>query len=303
MGQRWLGNNNFVILKNKMKISVASGKGGVGKTTVAVGLAETLAFKKINVQFLDCDVEEPNSYFFIKPQITQRIPIYTQIPQVDKNKCNFCAKCAKICAYNAIAVIKTEVLIFDNLCHGCGACSFFCPQKAIKEVNKEIGFIEIGEKENLKFIHGKLKIGQAIPVPLIKAVKKYMNGSGFTIIDAPPGANCSVVESVKKTDFCILITEPTPFGLNDMMQIIELLKNLDIKFGVVINKENLGDKRVENFCKRNNIPILMKIPFLKKISSQNAEGLALTEILPEYKEEFYKVVEKVKNLIQVKRGG
>ena len=246
-----------------------------------------------------------NSYnFFIKPQIVQRIPIYTQIPQIDKNKCNFCAKCAKICAYNAIAVIKTDVLVFDNLCHGCGACSFFCPQKAIKEVNKEIGFIEIGRRENLKFIHGKLKIGQAIPVPLIKAVKSHMNDSEFTIIiDSPSGANCGVVESVKKTDFCIVVTEPTPFGLNDMIQIIGLLRKLDIKFGVIINKENLGDKRIEDFCKRNNIPILMKIPFLKKISSQNAEGLALTEILPEYKEKFYKVIEKVKNVIQIKEGG
>ncbi len=280
-----------------MKISVASGKGGVGKTTVAVALADVLvSSKNVNVLFLDCDVEEPNSYFFIKPQITQKIPIYTQIPQVDKNKCNFCAKCSKICAYNAIAVVKTEVLIFDNLCHGCGACSFFCPQKAIKEVNKEIGFIEIGEKENLKFIHGKLKIGQAIPTPLIKAVKSYINGFDFTIIDAPPGANCSVVESVKNTDFCIVVTEPTPFGLSDMIQLTQLLKRLGIKFGVIINKENLGDERVEKFCKENDIPILLKIPFLREVSFQSAKGQILTKILPEYKREFDKVIERIKVL-------
>ncbi|MBU2504770.1 MAG: 4Fe-4S binding protein, partial [Candidatus Omnitrophica bacterium] len=164
-----------------MIISIASGKGGTGKTTIAASLALSVPGARI----LDCDVEEPNCHIFIKPEIKEKTSIYIPVPEIDKNKCDYCGKCKQVCMYNAIAVLNKTTLVFTELCHGCGACSYFCPQKAIKEVNKEIGFIEIGKKDNLSFIHGKLNIGQAMSPPLIKAVKKYINSAKVNIIDAP----------------------------------------------------------------------------------------------------------------------
>ena len=271
-----------------MIISVASGKGGTGKTTVATNLALSLGR---GVQFLDCDVEEPNAHIFIKPQIKNKKPVFIPIPEVDRSKCNFCGKCQEVCAYNAIAVVKKptsdgEVLIFDDLCHGCGSCAFLCPQGAVKEVNKEIGFVEIGEKDSLQFVNGRLNIGQVMSPPLIRTVKDHINPTRTVIIDAPPGTSCPVITAIRKSDFCILVTEPTPFGLNDLILAVEVLRKLKIPFGIVINRCDLGNQGVENYCQKENIAILMRIPFDREIAVLYSQGIPLVEAKPEYASNF-----------------
>ena len=265
-----------------MIIAVASGKGGTGKTTVAVNLA----LSNSNTQLSDCDVEEPNAHIFIKPKIKNKELISIPVPEVDKSKCDGCGRCQEVCAYNAIAVVNKKVLIFPELCHGCGSCGYFCPQHAIKEINKEIGSVEIGKRDNLLFVHGKLNIGEAMSPPLIKAVKKHVDPTRVNIIDAPPGTSCPVITSIEGSDFCLLVTEPTPFGLNDLILAVEVLRKLDIPFGVVINRSDLGDKKTDDYCSQENIPVLMRIPFKREIASAYSKGISIVEALPEYKKDF-----------------
>jgi len=273
-----------------MIISIASGKGGTGKTTIAVSLA--LSIDK-EAQFLDCDVEEPNAHIFLKPEIKLSKKISIPVPEIDEEKCDFCGKCAEVCAYNAIAVLKNNVLIFPNLCHGCGGCALLCPQKAIKEIDREIGILEIGNSGGLQFIHGRLNIGEAMSPPLIRAVKKQINPDKIVIIDAPPGTSCPVIESVKGSDFCILVTEPTPFGLNDLILAVEVLRKLAIPFGVIINRADLGDDGLERYCKNEHIPVLMRIPFDKKIAFLYSKGIPLVEEQKEYITKFNDMINHI----------
>ena len=301
-----------------MIISIASGKGGTGKTTIATSLA--LSLNK-SIQFLDCDVEEPDAHIFLKPKIESKKTVSIPVPQVDEAKCNFCGKCAQVCAYNAIAVVKPvripknekeiknrnssttadessnkakgKVLIFPELCHGCGGCKLLCPEKAITEVDKDIGLIEFGESKGIQFIHGKLNIGEALSPPLIRAVKEYINPTRTVIIDVPPGTSCPVIEAVKGSDYCILVTEPTPFGLNDLILAVEVLKKLGIPFGVVINRADIGDKKVERYCQDSNIPVLMHIPFDKEIAIAYSMGIPIIEAKSKYIQEFGRLFEKI----------
>lgn len=283
-----------------MIISVASGKGGTGKTTIAVSLALSID----NAQFLDCDVEEPNAHIFLKPQIKEQKKAYIPVPEIDKLKCSYCGRCAEVCAYNAIAVIKGEgekknvAMVFEHLCHGCGACVELCPEKAIKEVKKEIGIVELGKSGEVDFVHGKLNIGEAISPPLIRQVKKEIDANKTVIIDSPPGTSCPVVNSIKGSDFCILVTEPTPFGLNDLILAVEVLRKLKIPFGVVINRADLGNNKTEEYCLKENIPILMKIPFKKEIAMAYSKGEPLVEIFSEYKEKFIVLYNRIKERIK-----
>ena len=272
-----------------MIIAVASGKGGTGKTTVATSLAVSIS----DAQILDCDVEEPNAHIFIKPRIKNKELVSIPVPEVDKSKCDGCGRCQEVCAYNAIAVVSKKVLIFPELCHGCGSCSYFCPQHAIKEVNKEIGSVEIGERDNLLFVHGKLNIGEAMSPPLIKAVKKHINSDRVNIIDAPPGTSCPVITSIKGSDFCLLVTEPTPFGLNDLILAVEVLRKLNIPFGVVINRSDLGDKKTDAYCCQENIPVLMRIPFKREIASAYSKGISIVEAFPEYNKDFQELLDNI----------
>lgn len=289
-----------------MIISVASGKGGTGKTTIAVNLALALAKdKEKNVQFLDCDVEEPNAHLFLKPVITSSESVEIPVPKIDDEKCNYCGKCAEVCAFNAIAVTKNKVLVFPGLCHGCGACMLFCPEKAITEQGKEIGILEEGKAGSIYFTHGRLNIGEPMAPPIIRKIKKKAKKDGIkgenndikkhhiTLIDAPPGTSCPVIESIKDSDFTILVTEPTPFGLHDLILAVEVLRKLKIPHGVVLNKCDIGDHKVEEYCKKNNIPILLSIPLDKEIAVAYSKGIPIVKINFSYEQKFNQLFQKI----------
>jgi len=281
----------------KLIISVASGKGGTGKTTIAVNLALSLS----DVQLLDCDVEEPNCHIFIKPVFESSHTVFIPVPAVNQNKCDGCGRCEEVCLYNAIAVVNKKVIIFPELCHGCGSCTYFCPHKAIEEEKKEIGVIEIGKNGETQFVQGKLNAGMMMSPPVIRAVKKHINKKKTVIIDAPPGTSCPVITAIKDTDFVILVTEPTPFGLNDLVLAAEVVRKMRLPFGVIINRSDLGNKKTDEYCARENISVLMKIPFSKKIAGIYSRGDLIIKALPEYRKEFLELFKKIEQ-VKINRG-
>jgi len=279
-----------------MIISVASGKGGTGKTLVATSLALSLKDSG-KVLLLDCDVEEPNDHVFLNPKITNSKTVSILVPKVDESKCTYCGKCAEVCAYHAIAVLGNHVLTFPQLCHGCGACSYLCPEKAISEESRETGVVEWGYSDGLKFVQGKLTVGEAMAPPVIRKVKEYVDNGSTVIVDVPPGTSCPVVEAVKCSDCCLLVTEPTPFGLNDLALAIETVRELGIPCGVVLNRAGVGDNKVEEYCKKENIPILLTIPLDTEIARLYSRGIPLVEGLPQWRGSFLKLFDRIKVLI------
>jgi len=273
-----------------MIISVASGKGGTGKTFVATNLALSI---KNGVQFLDCDVEEPDAHIFLKPTLTESQSVNIPVPQVDQEKCNACGICVKVCQFNALALVKEKVLVFPGLCKGCGGCSLLCPQKAISEVERPIGVVEKGKAGEIEFIQGRLNVGEAQAVPIIRRLKRKIRKDKIVIIDISPGTSCPMVESIRGSDFCILVTEPTPFGLHDLKMAVEVAKKLKIPFGVLINRDGIGDEKVEKFCLNNKIPILLKIPYSKAIAFAYSKGTPIIEERPKYKEKFRNLFERI----------
>jgi MinD superfamily P-loop ATPase len=268
-----------------MIISVASGKGGTGKTLVATSLALSL-IDKYKVQLLDCDVEEPNANILLRLAVNQSQPVYIPIPKVDETKCTYCGKCAEVCAYNAIAVLNEKVLVFPELCHGCGACSYLCPESAITEEGRQVGIVERGNSGNLELVQGRLAIGEAMAPPVIREVKKYIDPENMVIIDVPPGTSCPVVEAVEGSDFCLLVTEPTPFGLNDLSLAVEVVRKLGISSGVVINRVGIGGNEIEQYCHQEGIPILLRIPLDRNIAMLYSQGIPLIEGMPRWREDF-----------------
>ena len=276
-----------------MIISIASGKGGTGKTTVATNLAVSLVS---DVQILDCDVEEPNSHLFIQPTIEEVETITTPVPEVDMEKCNLCGKCGEICQFKAIVVIGETVLPFQEMCHSCGGCMEVCPEKAITEIGRELGVIERGHRNGIEFVHGRLRVGEAMSPPLIKKVREYARPGMLTIIDAPPGTSCPVIASMKDADFVLLVTEPTPFGLHDLKLAVGAVKMLEIPCGLVINQSDMGDDQVKKYAKEEDIPVLMEIPFDRRIAEAYSRGEMIVEAMPEWKEKFlelYHGIEKI----------
>ena len=266
-----------------MIISVASGKGGTGKTTVATNLAVSLEFA---VQLLDCDVEEPNAHLFIQPKIEDVEVVTTPVPEVDLKKCTLCGKCAEICQFNAIVVIGETVLPFHEMCHSCGGCTHVCPEKAITETTRELGIIERGRRNGLEFVHGLLRVGEAMSPPLIRKVREYTRSDALTIIDAPPGTSCPVIASMKDADFVLLVTEPTPFGLHDLKLAVGAVKVLGIPCGLVINRSDMGDDGVKIYAEEEEIPLLMEIPFDRLIAEAYSRGEMIVDVMPEWKERF-----------------
>ncbi len=279
-----------------MIISVASGKGGTGKTLVATSLALSLKDKQ-KVQLLDCDVEEPNDHIFIKPVISSSEAVNILVPRVNEDQCTYCGRCTEVCAYHAIAVFSKTVLVFPNLCHGCGACSYLCPEKAITEVAKEIGVVECGYADGIDFVQGKLNVGEPMPTPVIRKVKEKVNQESTVIIDVSPGTSCPVVQSIKGSDFCLLVTEPTPFGLNDLILAVETVKELGVPFGVVINRAGTGDKKIEEYCSGENIPIMLTIPLDMEIARLYSQGIALVEGMPRYKKDFERLFDQIREIV------
>jgi len=273
-----------------MIISIASGKGGTGKTTIATNLAVAL---DTDVNLLDCDVEEPNDHIFIQPEITRTEKVSLKVPQVDMNRCSLCGKCQDICQFQAIVVVGKTTLTFPELCHSCGGCMEVCPENAITEIDREMGIFEAGSRDGLEFAYGRLFVGQVMAVPVIERVRKAIQPNKVNIIDAPPGTSCPVISSVKDTDFLILVTEPTPFGLNDLKLAVGMVKILNIPYGIVINRSDLGDNKVMEYANEENIPILMEIPFDRQIAENYSKGNLLVKELPEWKERFIHLYEDV----------
>ncbi len=285
-----------------MIISVASGKGGTGKTLVATSLALSLKDSH-KVTLLDCDVEEPNAHILLKPVITGSEPVSIQVPVVAENKCTRCGKCARVCVYNAIAVLGDHVLTFPQLCHGCGACSYLCPEKAISEEPRQTGVVEWGHSDGISFTHGVLAVGEAMAPPVIRKLKKLANEGGVVIRDIPPGTACPVVEAVKGSDFALLVTEPTPFGLNDLVLAVETVRELGILCGVVLNRAGVGDAGVQEYCRREKVPVLLTIPLDTEIARLYSRGVALVEGMPQWKRAFRQLFEGIGEIIDERNNG
>ena len=274
-------------------LAVASGKGGTGKTLVATSLALSLEGQG-QVQLLDCDVEEPNAHILLRPALTRSRPVVVPVPRVSKERCTYCRICSEACAYNAIAVMGKNTLVFPELCHGCGVCTYVCPEKAITEKEREVGVVEEGRAGEIRFVHGRLTIGEAMAGPVIRAVKGRVDPGGAVIVDVPPGNSCPVVEAVQGSDFCLLVTEPTPFGLHDLALAVELVRKLRIPCGVVINREGCGDQGVERYCAQQHIPVLLKIPLDRRIAELYCRGQSLVAGMPTWRPAFLDLWESVR---------
>lgn len=280
-------------MPDKFVIAVASGKGGTGKTTIAANLAQVVCGSGQKVQYLDCDVEEPNGHIFLKPQITGSREVTVDVPQVDLDKCTACGKCGEICQYSAIVCIKEYVLTFEQLCHSCGGCRRVCPADAITTKPLKIGEIESGKAGDVDFVSGRLRIGHVRTPSLIKEVKKYIKQDCLAIVDVPPGTSCPVVEAVKDTDFVLLVTEPTPFGLNDLKLAVGLVREMSLPFAIVINRHGIGNDEVEKYCEAENIEIVLKLRDDRRIAEAYSIGKMIVDVLPEYKKDFTGLYESV----------
>lgn len=277
-----------------MIVSIASGKGGTGKTTVAVNMALSLE----NVQLLDCDVEEPNTHILLQPAITSVTPIYKHVPQIMEGQCNYCKQCATFCTYHALFVAADTALVFPELCHSCGGCSLICPEQAITEIQYQVGTIQTAFAKGIELVYGELQVGEPMPIPLIKAVKQRVNPEKTVLIDAPPGTACPFVASVYPSDYCILVTEPTPFGLHDLQIAVKVLAQLDIPYGIIINRAGIGDQRVYNYCEDKNIPILLEIPYDSVIAHLYSQGIPFVTEMPEWRQQFQQVHRQIMRNMQ-----
>lgn len=267
-----------------MRIAIASGKGGTGKTTVAVNLALSLE----NAQLLDCDVEEPNCNLFLNRVLEKVRDVEIRVPVIFNDKCNLCKKCADICQFNALVALPKGIMLFPRLCHGCGACSLVCQQGAISEESRAIGIVErsLSQAFGTELYQGLLNIGEPMASPIIHALKENIDETKITIIDSPAGTSCPVISSITGADYCVLVTEPTPFGLHDLLLAVELVKELQIPHGVIINRHDIGDDSVEKYCSENNIPVLMKIPYEMKIAELYSQGIPFALRIPHWKDRF-----------------
>ena len=281
-----------------MKIVVASGKGGTGKTTIATAIAHFLVdtHKVERLIFVDVDVEAPNAHLFLKPIINQQQDVNILVPEVDETLCSQCGRCVEVCQFHALALVGKRVLVFPQLCHGCGSCTLQCPEKAISEQAHPIGMLETGQTESgMVFAHGVLTISEPMAAPIIRQLKRWERSaeSDMTIIDSPPGASCSVVEAIRGVDFALLVTEPTPFGLHDLGQVVGVARTLEVPVGVIINRDGIGNADVEDYCRREGIPVLMRVPYDPKIAVGIAAGELLQDILPAMTQELEVLISKI----------
>ncbi|MFL7807558.1 MAG: ATP-binding protein [Anaerolineae bacterium] len=293
-------------------VAIASGKGGTGKTTVAINLALSLAEgdaadgvrqKAGQPLFLDCDVVEPNAALFLDPEIENRREVGQLIPEVDPAACTYCGRCAQVCEYHAIAVVGDKVLVFPELCHGCGSCTLNCPEGAIHEVLHVMGTVERGRAGAIAFAQGTMNVGEAMAVPIIRQLRAWAipprHDGRLVILDAPPGTACPVVETMRGADVVLMVTEPTPFGLHDLRLAVEVARDeLGLPVGVVVNRDGVGDQRVDAYCAAEGIPILMRIPLDRRIAEAYSEGIPLVDALPAYRERFQALYREIARLVE-----
>ncbi|NLE03543.1 MAG: P-loop NTPase [Crenarchaeota archaeon] len=275
-----------------MIICVASGKGGTGKTSVAVNLAVSLD----NVQLIDCDVEEPNAHLFLRSELDKIESVSVDVPVVNRELCTNCGSCSRFCQFNAIFTTAEKILIFPELCHSCGGCATVCPAKAISWEKFGLGIIKFSSMEDIDLIYGELEIGKPMAVPIIKAAKKNIIKDKCVILDSPPGTSCPFVETVSGSTFCILVTEPTPFGLHDLKIAVQVLRTIDVPFGVIINRAGIGNTDVYDYCSKEKITILMEIPYQRRIAELYSQGIPFSLELPGWTEKFQELYDKIKVL-------
>jgi len=280
-------------------IAFASGKGGTGKTTVSVNMARVFGDP---IQLLDCDVEEPNDHLFLECSPGDEETVCIPIPQVDEELCDACGECGKFCAYHAIVSFGAKPLVFPELCHGCGGCAAVCPTRAITESGSRIGVVETLHAGNITLIQGRLDVGTAMAPPLIRAVKGRLRDGTPAILDAPPGTSCPVIAAIRGADLVVLVTEPTPFGLHDLKLAVDMVRELGMPFGVIVNRMGIGDDRVHVFCSEEDIPILLEIPDDRRIAEAYSRGSLIVDALPEYRALFLSLMEKTTNVKNVERS-
>lgn len=273
-----------------MKIAILSGKGGAGKTLLAVNLAAAAEFST----YIDCDVEEPNGRIFLKPQKIKNKDVYTYLPDFDESKCIGCRKCVDFCKFNALIFIKKKPIVFSEVCHCCGGCKLVCPSNAVSEKKHTIGHLEIGKYKNVNIISGILNLGESSGIPIINAALKEGEKLDTDIfIDCPPGSACSVMESVSNADKCVLVAEPTAFGLHNFKMVYELVTLLKKPCAVVINKQDAPYEPLENFCAQNNIEILSRIPYSPQMAEKASHGNLISEENEEYRKIFTDIFNKI----------
>jgi len=289
-----------------MKIVVASGKGGTGKSTVSANLGSCLSANR-EVILADCDVEEPNLHIFFSEASdasdrTCGQDVTVPVPSFDPERCNLCGKCANFCRYGAITVLKDRVILFEKLCHSCGGCRIICPNDAVTEVPRAVGrVIEDDINSNLKLITGVLNEGEAVGIPVIKKVKATAEDAELVILDSAPGSACPAIETIEGADYCILVTESTPFGLHDMALVAEVVRQAGIPAGVVINRSDDRDEETEAFCHEHNLPIIMKIPFSKKIAAVQNRGDLFSSVMPEWQNRFIELFNLISSTVKKER--
>jgi MinD superfamily P-loop ATPase len=283
-------------MSRALRIAVASGKGGTGKTTIATNLAVVLAESGTRTAYVDCDVEEPNGHLFLGPTVCATHEVSIPVPEIDQARCTLCGACGKACRYSAILALPKKVLTFPKLCHGCGGCTLACPVGAIREVPRPTGIVEIGTAGEVAFLQGRLDVGEAMAPPVIRAVLEAAPAERTVVIDAPPGTSCPVIASVKAADVVVLVTEPTPFGLNDLKLAVEMVRELGVPFGLVVNRAGAGDRAVFDYCAEEDIPVLLEVPSDRRIAQAYSRGELCTRVMPELKPRFLELYEKLRDL-------
>lgn len=291
-----------------MRIAVASGKGGTGKTTITVNLARYLTMQGNEVGLVDCDVEEPNSHFFLDVKFDGEEKQFVDVPSVNMDKClgESCQECIRQCRFKSLIWMVDQVMVFPELCHSCGLCKLVCPADAVEDSTREIGTMRKVKKDKLHIFGGLLKIGEAMAPPLINRVKNAAESEAVdtTILDCPPGTTCPVIESLQGADYVILVTEPTPFGLHDLKLAVQLMKKLKYPFGVVVNRLGMGgEDKLDEYLKRENIEVLAKLPHTKAAAEAYSRGELLIEAFPEFKEIYAGLWERIQDKVRVEVAG